>query len=51
MPVDAAKHLGLPIMLCSRRFSQGKYVAPLLAYAGIAELVLPLCASGKTKTA
>lgn len=28
MLVDAAKHLGLPIMQCSRRFSQGKPVAP-----------------------
>ena len=51
MLVDDAKHLGLPIMLCSRRFSQGKQVAPLLAYAGISELVLPLSALLATKTA
>jgi hypothetical protein len=47
MLVDAAKHLGLPIMHrkpCNRAFSQGKHVAPLLDYARINELVLPLSA-------
>ena len=47
MLVDAAKHLGLPIMHrkpCNRAFSQGKHVAPLLGYARINELVLPLSA-------